>query len=254
MSLIRRSRLEPESWMTCADSTSSASRCCCAFSASSLDRISRLLSGVRSSWDMLARKSVLYWLARASACALSSVSRCRSSSTCFCSLRISLFCRSSSLEACNSSACTRSSSSDAARRWVCSSSSTVFCCSSSLVARSSSCMRSFSSDCSSASAWARVFSSSSRVCSARRMLSRPNAAVGSNSSTKPSVAAPMAPKVPNSNTPSKRSCSSKGTAITWRGAASPVAEWIAKKASGTRSSTMRLRYSAHWPIRPSPSA
>ena len=54
-SLISESRSMPDAWMVCANCTSLAVRLPPALSASRRARISRLLSGVRSSCDMLAR-------------------------------------------------------------------------------------------------------------------------------------------------------------------------------------------------------
>ncbi len=227
MSLIRRSRFEPDSWITRADSTSSGLRLPRSLSASVRDRISRLFRGVRSSCDMLARKSDLYWLARASSSAFCSVSCWSCSSTFFCSLSVSVFWRSSSLEACSSSACTRSSSSEARRRWLCSSSSTVLPCSSSLVAASSSCcMRSSSSEACSSRACNWVRPSRSCVRSARRRLSSDKATTGSRSSSSASCVAVKRWKLPNSSTPSSSRRSSSGSTMTLRGVASPSPEWM----------------------------
>lgn len=59
MSLISWSSAEPALWMVLANSTCCEVRLPSAFSVSSLASTSRLLSGVRSSWDMLARNSDL---------------------------------------------------------------------------------------------------------------------------------------------------------------------------------------------------
>ncbi len=61
MSLISWSRSEPAEWMICAYSTCLGERLREGFWASNWARISRLLSGVRSSWLMLARNSDLYF-------------------------------------------------------------------------------------------------------------------------------------------------------------------------------------------------
>ena len=53
------SRSVPELWIVRANSTCLSLRLPSVFSVSSLARISRLLSGVRSSWLMLARNSDL---------------------------------------------------------------------------------------------------------------------------------------------------------------------------------------------------
>ncbi len=93
MSLIRPSRSEPAEWMVRANSTCFSLRLPCGLSASSFDRISSELSGVRSSWLMLARNSDLYFEVSASCSAFSSSARwaCSTSrflaSTCFFSFR-----------------------------------------------------------------------------------------------------------------------------------------------------------------------
>ena len=202
MSLIRCSRLLPASWMIRADSICSSSRLPVPFSARLRDRISRLFSGVRSSCDMLARNSDLYWLARASSAALSAVSCCRSSSTYFCRFRLSVFSRSSSLDACSSSACTRSSSSEAISRADCSSSSVVFARSASLLSRSTSfCWRITSSDTRRSSACSCVCSSRSCVLIARLRFSRVNATIGSSSSSSCFCCAVSGAKPASSSTP-----------------------------------------------------
>jgi hypothetical protein len=88
-------------------------------SASSLERMSSELSGVRSSWLMFARNSLLYFEVSASSCACSSSDWRASSISRFCS-SMSRFCwLSSAAFSCSSSLVWRSSSC-----WVCSSSST----------------------------------------------------------------------------------------------------------------------------------
>ncbi len=74
MSLIIRSSSAPDSWTVSACSTCFSLRLPRLFSASSLDRISRLFRGVRSSWLMLARNSDLYLEVSASCSAFSSSS------------------------------------------------------------------------------------------------------------------------------------------------------------------------------------
>ena len=66
------SRSLPDEWMVLANSTCRSVRLPSRFWHSWSDRISRLLSGVRSSWLMLARNSDLYFEVRASCIALSS--------------------------------------------------------------------------------------------------------------------------------------------------------------------------------------
>ncbi len=139
MSLIRPSRSEPASWMFLANSTCFSVRLPCALPASSLDRISRLFSGVRSSWLMLARNSDLYLDVSASCSAFSSrarlacsTSRFLASTWVFCLESRMAFSSSSALVCCSSSCLVRSSSSDWRRLAAC-------CSSRSLVFLSSSC-------------------------------------------------------------------------------------------------------------------
>ena len=96
----------------------------------SFARISSELSGVRSSWLMFARNSLLYFDESASCSALSSSSiRAASTSAFFCSMRAfcsassAAFSSSSSFVCCSSSCCCWSSSSDAFSDRACSSSS-----------------------------------------------------------------------------------------------------------------------------------
>ena len=107
MSLIRLSRSLPEDWIVCAKRTCSGDRLPSTLSPSSFDRISSELSGVRSSWLMFARKSVLYWLACSSSRALScKVALARSSSSRWVSSACA--CSSSWLLVCSSSTCCNS--------------------------------------------------------------------------------------------------------------------------------------------------
>ena len=145
MSLIRFSRSLPEDWMVLAYFTCSAVRFSSGLSASSLARISDEFSGVRSSCDMLARKSDLYWLACSSSRAFSSteiLTRSRSSrcvSNCWaCSSSWALVCSSSTC-CCSSRAC------DSLRARLCSSSSSLETRNSSLWVCSSSAWRCVSS-------------------------------------------------------------------------------------------------------------
>ncbi|OEZ59966.1 hypothetical protein DUGA6_36060 [Duganella sp. HH105] len=118
--------------MVLAKRTCSSCRLPAAFSASSLARISELLSGVRSSCDIFARNCDLYWLARSSSAARCSRSSCALPSAAFfwssatpCSANCSLVCSSSAFWF---------------SRLACDSSSTRDCSSSSsLAVRSSSC-------------------------------------------------------------------------------------------------------------------
>ena len=148
MSLISASRSLPAREIVCANFTCSAVRLPSLLSASSFARISDELSGVRSSWLMLARNSLLYWLARSSSAALSVERRLRAGSSSFWCSSICV-CSSSCALVCSSSACCVSSRAcDSFSARLCSSSS-------SLLTRSSSCCV-----CSS-SAWRCVSSSSS---------------------------------------------------------------------------------------------
>ncbi len=116
MSLISCSRSEPAEWMICAYSTCFGVRLREGFCASNCARISRLLSGVRSSWLMLARNSDLYFDASDSCCARVS-SSCRACSiwrffasmSRFCATSSDAFSSNSALERCSSSCCTCSS-------------------------------------------------------------------------------------------------------------------------------------------------
>ena len=139
MSLIRESRSEPEVWIVWANSTCLVVRFPSAFSVSISERISRLLSGVRSSCDMLARNSVLYLEVRAScsafsssACLACSISWFFRSTSVFWLASSWAFSSSSSLVCCSSSCCFLSSSSDSCSERVC-------CSSRVLVSVSSSC-------------------------------------------------------------------------------------------------------------------
>ncbi len=68
MSLISSSKSLPAPWMVAARSTCLGVNVPSLFSARIFDRINRLLSGVRSSCDMLARNSDLYLELSASCC------------------------------------------------------------------------------------------------------------------------------------------------------------------------------------------
>ena len=96
MSLIRWSRSEPDELMLRANSTCFGVRLPAAFSASCWLRIRMELSGVRSSWDMLARNSDLYFEVSASSAAFSS-SAWRACSTSAFLRSTSAFCSASSL-------------------------------------------------------------------------------------------------------------------------------------------------------------
>ena len=115
MSLIRVSRAEPAEWMLCANSTCLAVRVFSGLSKRSLDRMSKLLRGVRSSCDMLARNSDLYLEVRASCSAFSSTSCLASSTSRFLTSSRLAFSSSSWFVCCSSSCCSRSRSSDSLR-------------------------------------------------------------------------------------------------------------------------------------------
>ena len=138
------SRSDPAWWIVCANSICFDVRFFSVFSTSSRARMSSELSGVRSSWLMFARNSLLYRDESASCSArswsavrASSISRFLISMRRFCSDSSCALSSSSSFVCCSSSCCDWSSSSDAF--------SVCACCSSSVFARfSSSCC-----DCSS---------------------------------------------------------------------------------------------------------
>ncbi len=116
MSLISCSRSEPAEWMMPAYSTCLGVRLCEGFCASSWARMSRLLSGVRSSWLMFARNSDLYfearescWARASSSCRACSISRFLVSMSRFWATSRVAFSSSSALERCSSSCCTCSS-------------------------------------------------------------------------------------------------------------------------------------------------
>ena len=110
MSLISASRSEPALWIVDAASTCFAVRLPTSFDASTFDRISSELSGVRSSCDMFARNSDLYFELSASCSAFSSselraisISRFLISMSRFWRSSCSAFSWSSSFVACSSS-------------------------------------------------------------------------------------------------------------------------------------------------------
>ena len=112
MSLIRFNRSVPAPWIVRANSTCLASRLPSGFSASCCPRIRMLLSGVRSSCDILARNSDLYLEVSASSLAFSSnarrassISRFLRSTSTLRSASCSAFCSSCSLVCCSSRCC-----------------------------------------------------------------------------------------------------------------------------------------------------
>ena len=166
MSLIRSSRSAPAWWIVQANSICFSVRFPSAFSASSFARMSSELSGVRSSWLMFARNSLLYFDESASCSArscsavrASSISRFLISMRRFCSSSSCAFSSSSSFVCWSSSCCVCSSSSDAL--------SVCACCSSSTFAR-------FSSSCCDCSSSERSCSSSVRRLRLAEQLLRPH--------------------------------------------------------------------------------
>ena len=166
MSLIRPSRSAPAWWIVDANSICFSVRFPSVFSASSFARMSSELSGVRSSWLMFARNSLLYFDESASCSArscsavrASSISRFLISMRRFCSSSSCAFSSSSSFVCWSSSCCVCSSSSDAL--------SVCACCSSSTFAR-------FSSSCCDCSSSERSCSSSVRRLRLAQQLLRPH--------------------------------------------------------------------------------
>ena len=109
----------PELWIEPANCFWRSLRFCSLFSISKVERMSKLFSGVRSSWDILAKNSDLYLLEFSRSCALNSSWRLTSSRSRFFALKFNC---------CSSSA------------WAC-------CSSSSLLLLNSSCWSCSSSDC-----------------------------------------------------------------------------------------------------------
>ena len=112
MSSISCCRSVPAAWMTCANSTCFAVRFCAEFCASTPARMSMLVSGVRSSWDMLARNSDLYrdasascWARSSISCRACSISKFLTSMSRFCRTSSAAFSSSSALDCCSSSGC-----------------------------------------------------------------------------------------------------------------------------------------------------
>ncbi len=113
MSLISWSRSDPAEWMIWAYSTCLGVRLRDGFCASNWARMSRLLSGVRSSWLMLARNSDLYleasdscWARVSSSCRACSIWRFFASMSRFCAASREALSSSSALERWSSSCCT----------------------------------------------------------------------------------------------------------------------------------------------------
>ena len=104
MSLMSASRSLPAEEMVCANLTCSGVRLPSLLSASSFARINEELSGVRSSWLMLARNSLLYWFERSSSAAFSVRTVCALDRSSFCCSR-SCVCSSSCVLICSSSDC-----------------------------------------------------------------------------------------------------------------------------------------------------
>ena len=197
--------------MVCAYFTWSGLRLPGLLSANSLARIRVELSGVRSSWLMLARNSLLYWLASSSSRALSVMALWARSS---CSRWYSScwVCASRWALVCSSSVCCTSI-------WACDSCRMRLCCSSSsLLTRSSSCWVCSSSD------WRCV--SSSKFC--RRLRSMPERMATASSSEARSISARSVSVTgrlkPSSMTAYTCPCSTAGATSSSAALACPVAD------------------------------
>jgi len=118
MSLMRERRSLPAEWIVRANSTSRSASPPSSLSASSRDRISIEFSGVRSSWDMFARNSDLYFEDSASCAAFSSNPRRANSISSFL-ISISRFCADSNGAFSSSSSLVSRNSSDCfSNSWV----------------------------------------------------------------------------------------------------------------------------------------
>ena len=219
MSLISISRSLPEQWMVLPNSTCFGVRLPSGFLHSWSDRISRLLSGVRSSCDMLARNSDLYFEVSASCSAFSS----------------------SAWRACSTSGFLRSTS------WFWCASRRAFSCSSSLVC-CSSCWRlcsSCASDCDC------VSRSSVRMLASIVLITMPIDSVSWSRKAwcaglkRSSDASSSTPRTSPSKTTGSTSTSSAALSRQPRGDAERrrAARWSAGSSASS---------SAHWPTRPSP--
>ena len=218
MSLIRCSRSDPDELMLRENSTCLPDRLPAEFSASCWLRIRMEFSGVRSSCDMFARNSDLYFDVRASSAA----------------------CSSSARRACSTSAFLRSTSAfcSASRRALVPSSSLVFC--------SSLCR-----DCSSTVSCCDCVSRPSvRMVASIVLKTAPMLCVSrSRNASEPALkfcsdASSMTALV----SPSNRT----GSTTTLTRCARPRLDSILTKSAGTSVSRMRFFSAAHWPTRPSP--
>ena len=210
-SLIRRSKSSPERWMISACRISSTPRCPLSLPAIILDSRMIALSGVRSSWDMLARNSDLYWPESSSWRALASSSSrdWRSSrlfcwSSCCCSSIWALVCSSSSLCCCNCCCC----SSSWALVWRSSSVCCCNCCCCSSMRALASCKRALRSRASFSAASATT--SSLRTCSCCSAAYRKAAIISVAPSRNSSFSASNRSNPASSTTPSKAPSRSSG--------------------------------------------
>jgi hypothetical protein len=218
MSLIRSSRSEPELWIVWAKPTCLVVRFPSTFSVRICERMRRLLSGVRSSCDMLARNSDLYLEMSASCSALSSSATlaCSTSlffcsTSAFCPASRCAFTSSSALVDCSSSCCFRSSSSDCCSERVC-------CSSRLLVSVSASCCACRLS----VSAWLCLSSSSVRMLAAMVLSTMPM--LSASCSRKVSRISSNSSNVASSSTALVSPSNSTGSTTRLRGGASPSPE------------------------------
>ena len=218
MSLMRLSRSVPAPWMVRANSTCLPDRLPSGLSVSCWPRIRIELSGVRSSCDMLARNSDLYFEVSASSVAFSSSARracsiswfLRSTST-LRSASCCAFCSSCSLVCCNSLCCACNSPAS--------------CCD--CLSRPSVCIV--------ASIELSTMPIEVVSCSRNMVCSVVNSCIEASSITALTWF-------------SNRT----GSTILLRGVTLNSAEEIGTVLSGISVISMRRLSSAHWPIRPSP--
>ncbi len=219
MSEIRFSRSVPAPWMVRANSTCLSDRLPSGLSCNCWPRIRIELSGVRSSWLMLARNSDLYLEVRASSVALSSRARraCSiswflASTSTFRSASCWAFCSSCSLVCC-SSCC-----------WVCSSA---------------------------ASCWLWVSRPSVCMVASMELSTMPMPAV--SCSRKPICRSVKGDRAASSITALTSPSNSTGSTTALVGWALNRPERIGVMFGGRSLSARRRPSRAHWPIRPSPS-
>ena len=227
MSLIRSSRSEPAEWIVDENSTCFGVRLPSGLSPSSFARISSELSGVRSSCDMFARNSLLYFDESASCSAFSSSAERASSISwflisirAFCSSSWRAFSSSSSFVCWSSSCCCWSSSSDARSVAAVSSSSSFRCWSSSCCVWSSSDW--LCSSCASDCDW----SSSSSVRMFAWIVFSTTPIVSASCSMNVSCAGVKAWNAASSITAITSSSKRTGITMMLRGTASPSADAI----------------------------